>query len=254
MTRALSVLSASRAVDAGYLALFDLAETAKRMDVDYRIVGGHMVSTLCQLWPTGVELRETADADFGATFQVVADPRLPQELARAGYEHTAGNRFERTEASLDLAIDILVPSYTTQHQPNQRHGSLVVDAIPGLSYALAVPPLAVQVDAELTSGRRLKLEIPVPPPAPALCLKAVAYGARLAQRDAQDVHRLLEVAVAAGVTTADLAGVGVRADARRALRTYFGSGQSAGCRDASGDQRVRTRIAALVNLLVPDSA
>jgi hypothetical protein len=42
----LTLVSTSRAADAGYLALADLAQIATAMDADYRIVGGHMVTLL----------------------------------------------------------------------------------------------------------------------------------------------------------------------------------------------------------------
>ncbi|GIG85471.1 hypothetical protein [Plantactinospora endophytica] len=41
-----SVVSTSRAADAGYLTLADLSAIAATLAVDYRIVGGHMVTLL----------------------------------------------------------------------------------------------------------------------------------------------------------------------------------------------------------------
>jgi hypothetical protein len=46
VTCPLTLVSTSRAADAGYLALADLADIAGTMNVEYRIVGGHMVTLL----------------------------------------------------------------------------------------------------------------------------------------------------------------------------------------------------------------
>jgi hypothetical protein len=75
----LSLLSTSRSGDAGYLAAKDLAEIAATLEVDYRLVGGNAVSLLVAASGAAstVPGRETADADFGAAFEVIGDPRLP---------------------------------------------------------------------------------------------------------------------------------------------------------------------------------
>jgi hypothetical protein len=85
--RQLVLASTSRAADGGYLALSDLAEIAAAMNVNYRIVGGHMVTLLVAAYGVAdqVPLRETTDADFGALPQVIGDPRLPQALRERGY-------------------------------------------------------------------------------------------------------------------------------------------------------------------------
>ena len=77
MNTRLSLVSSSRAQDAGYLALRDVGEAAVALGASYRIVGGHMVSLLVARYEVAnVPARETADADFGASYEVVADPRL----------------------------------------------------------------------------------------------------------------------------------------------------------------------------------
>lgn len=130
----LELVSTSRAQDAAYLALNDLAALASRIGGDYRIIGGHMVTLLVAAsGATGVPDRETADADFGAPFSVIRDRRLLDELYNRGYRQTgAANRFERNIGDLPLTIDVLAPSYSGRHEPNQAHGELVVDEIPGL--------------------------------------------------------------------------------------------------------------------------
>lgn len=59
----LTLWSASRAQDAGYLALADICGLAAHLGADYRIVGGQMVSLLVEAFTaTGAPARETADA------------------------------------------------------------------------------------------------------------------------------------------------------------------------------------------------
>ncbi|WP_422734181.1 hypothetical protein ACN26Y_02480 [Micromonospora sp. WMMD558] len=96
--RPVSLISTSRAADAGFLTLADLAQITTTLDLDYRIVGGHMVTLLVALHGVSaqVPLRETADADFAALPTVIADPRLPAALIERGYRsRKTANRFTR---------------------------------------------------------------------------------------------------------------------------------------------------------------
>lgn len=162
---ALILTSTSRSADAGYRALTDVAAVARELDADYRLVGGHMVSILVALYGvTDVPHRETNDADLGAEFSVIADQRLIDSLTDLGYRRPgASNRFVRPiEDNLNAVIDVLAPSYTGRHEPNQRHGSLVVDEIPGLAYALAKPPVHVEIEARLSTGVTLRTTTSLP--------------------------------------------------------------------------------------------
>jgi hypothetical protein len=82
----LAVVSTSRATDGAYLAAVDVAAVADDLQLEYRIIGGNAVTLLTVVH--GVDHlapgRETADADFGAAFPVVADPRLPIALLAKG--------------------------------------------------------------------------------------------------------------------------------------------------------------------------
>lgn len=248
MRPALVVSSMSRAQDAGYHALADVAEVAGSLGAEYRIVGGHMVSLLVQAYgATAAPARETADADLAATFAVLADPRLVPALIAHGYAQRAGNRFARQGPDgLDLVIDLLAPSYTGTHNPNRPIGDLVVDEIPGLSFALSAEPRILSLEIELSSAGRRDAVVPVPGPVPALALKALAYRSRLAAKDAADVWRLLEVAAVARMSPDEWAGAGVRTDARQVLHRFFGMRTAPGAQAASAAPAVRTRIAALV--------
>jgi hypothetical protein len=243
----LSLLSTSNAQDAGYLALADVAALAGGLRLEFRIVGGHMVSLLVNAYEASrAPARETADADMGATFDVFADERLRPAILKHGYEAVAGNRFSRTDAvGRELVIDLLAPSYSGKHQPNQTHGDFVLDEVPGLSLALALPALVLDVEIELRAGQRLSFDVPVPPPVPALAIKAVAYRSRLLDKDAVDIWRLLEVAARAGVTPADWEPPGTRTDARRVLHEYFGRRNAPGTVAAARADEIRTRIAYL---------
>lgn len=116
--RSVSLVSTSRAADAGFFTLADLAEITTTLELDHRIVGGHMVTLLVALHGVSheVPLRETADADFAALPTVIADPRLPAALVERGYtSREAANRFirevEDSQGLLNLVVDILAPSY-----------------------------------------------------------------------------------------------------------------------------------------------
>jgi hypothetical protein len=88
--------STSRAQDLGYLALNDVVAITVSFEADYRLVGGHMVTLLIAAYNvTDAPERETADADLGADFEVIADPRLAEALKALGYASVAGNRFSR---------------------------------------------------------------------------------------------------------------------------------------------------------------
>ena len=164
----------------------------------------------------------------------------------------SGNRFRRVDGrGLALVVDLLAPSFTGTHNPNMPVGELVVDEVPGLSLALAVPPLNLSLDVTTSDHSALHTEVAVPALMPALDLKALAYASRLQTRDAVDVWRLLEVAEVAELDPGEWAGDGVRADARQALHHWFSRRDSAGTQQASADMATRTLVAALVQRRVP---
>lgn len=220
----------------------------------YRLIGGNAVSLLTSIHGVHdrVPSRDTADADFGAGYDVVCDPRLPRALAERGYVQVAGNRFTRTDPATgdELAIDVLAPSYTAQLRANQPHGELYVDEVPGLSYALARPATVVTAEVVLTSGITLHAELLLPDVIAALCLKAYAYAGRLHPRDALDVWRLLEAAHAAGVRSAGWPVSATGKDAAQILLRHFGRPSSAGMADAGGTTAQQARIRALVAQIV----
>lgn len=129
----------------------------------------------------------------------------------------------------------------------------MVDAVPGLSLALARPAHALTVttclrDPALAHAANLPTTFPVlvPDPLSALAVKALAWASRRSPRDAVDVWRLLEVANAADLEPSDWSDTGVRGDARRLLHAEFGRRNAAGATRATSDPTARTRIAVLV--------
>ncbi|SNR59580.1 hypothetical protein [Blastococcus mobilis] len=228
----------------------------------YRLVGGNAVTLLVAVHGVSdlVPARETADADFGAAYPVVADPRLLAALRERGYRQQSGNRFLRTHTlgpttgraapSWDLVIDVLAPSYVGRLLPNQTHGELVVDEVPGLNLALAREGTPVTVEVTLTSGHTVTTALMLPDVVSAICLKAYAYAGRLTERDAVDLWRLLEAAYAAGITAALWPTGPTATEAAAVLRQHFGRPGAPGLARAGDSMRARTRIAALVTHVV----
>lgn len=250
---ALTLASTSRAEDAGYLALADVARVAGRLNADYRLIGGLSVSLLAATYRiTDVPIRETADADLGARYEVVGNELLVGLLSELGYRRPgASNRFVRTLADETQAvIDVLAPSFTGRHRPNQQHGRLVVDEIPGLHYALAVDPVVVEIEARLTTGERVSATVTLPSPHAALILKLLSWQSRLAAKDAVDIWRTLAVAHAAGVGPTDWRGSGVHRDAAAVL-AQFTAINGLGLRQISSNRSTQTRVRALAGAVGP---
>jgi hypothetical protein len=248
--------STHRAGDAAWLAVADVVEVAERLDVVYRLVGGNSVALLVNHHGVAdvVPPRETADADVGVPFEVCGDVRLLPALTGAGYERTAGNRFERSVGDRRLVIDILAPSYTGTLLSNQPHGELVVDEIPGLLDALHLPATRVHAEVVLTDGAAMTIDVALPDVRAALIMKAYSYAGRLSANDAVDVWRLLEAANAEGLTADDWPATAGGGDAAVLLHQHFASPAGAGPRRGTSDRGVHARIRALTHRVVPSPA
>lgn len=249
MTR-LVLMSTAVAEDAGYRALADVVAAAQQEpDVDYRIIGGHMVSVHSAGRVIPAPPRATADADVGLAARLVGSGALLQPLRAAGYELTAGNRLERQVGGVACAIDVLIPAETSRVRHNRKVGELYLDEVPGLDYALARPAHVVDVEARLTSGERLLLRPHVADLVSALCVKVFAYATRWAPRDALDVWRLLEVARLEELNTANWPTSVTPARAARLLRHHFVPARGSGVLAATSDQAQQTRLRALARAL-----
>ena len=253
----LTLISTSRAADAGYLALADLADIAATMNVEYRIVGGHMVTLLVAASNPGNRLpvRETLDADFGALPEVVGDPRLVQALHERDYSTSgAANRFVRrcTDAygALDLVIDILAPSYEGMLRSSQQHGDLVVDEIPGLAFAMSRRPIAVDLDTRLTGGRNLHMRLVIPDLTSAICIKAFAYRGRYADKDAVDLWRLMNAAYGGGLRSEEWPTSVTGRSAGAVLTRFFARQGGPGLKQVSSVRSEQARMRAMVVAVV----
>jgi hypothetical protein len=252
----LALASTSRAADGGYLALADLAEIAATLDVDYRIVGGHMVTLLAGVYGVSeqVILRETLDADFGAPPEVVADPRLPRALRERRYSTPgAANRFvcqENAHRHPDRVIDILAPSFEGRLLSGRQHGGLVVDEIPGLAFALNRPPIEVELGVRLSYGSDIGMRLVLPDLVGALCIKALAYRGRFADKDAVDLWRLMNAAYAAGLRADSWPGTVTGRRAAEVFERFFSRRRAAGLKQVSNRRDDQLRMQAMTFAVV----
>jgi hypothetical protein len=187
VTGAVSVVTACTAVadDNGMRALRDVATVAA--DIEYRVIGGHMVRLLRHVYNVPGIPRVTSDADTGIDVNVASWGGLHDRLTALGYIPECGNRYERGEQ----AVDLLVP---TTAKPGKRIiGERAFDGAPGLRVALALPPIQVAVTARLTDGDTIEFEVPVPDVEAAFVLKMLVRTVRDSERDLQDIETLLEI-------------------------------------------------------------
>lgn len=227
----LALRAASRADDAGFRALHDISRLGREMAAEYRVVGGQMTSLLVAAYgATNAPQRSTADADLGTSHQVIAQPALLSKLAELGYqERTSSNTFvRRFDDDTTAVIDVLGPSGTTRLE-QATAGEVSYDAIPGLQVALARAAVELHIDAQLTDGSELAMDLQLPDPVSALVLKTLSWASRMAEKDAVDVWRLLEVCLVAGVEPTDFT-FGAKRDAVRVLRQHFSHPAGAGVR------------------------
>lgn len=173
------------AEDNGMRALRDVAAVAA--DIEYRVIGGHMVRLLRHVYNVPGIPRLTSDADTGIDVNVATTGDLHDRLTALGYIAECGNRYERGEQ----AVDLLVPAAAKPGK--QIIGERAFDGAPGLRVALALPPIKVAVTARLTDGDMIEFEVPVPDVEAAFVLKMLARTVRDAERDLQDIETLLEI-------------------------------------------------------------
>lgn len=187
MTGAVSVIVACTAVadDNGMRALHDVFTVAA--DLDYRVIGGHMVRLLRHVYDVPGIPRVTSDADTGIDEQVAVAGDLHDQLTALGYTDTSGSRYELG----GQAVDLLVP---TEAKAGKRYlGERAFDGAPGLRLALASPPIQVAVTARLTDGTYLEFEVPLPDVEAAFVMKMLAWTVRHSDRDVKDIETMLEI-------------------------------------------------------------
>jgi hypothetical protein len=251
--RHVTLVSTSNAEDAAWLAVADVAGVAPAWGST--TASSVETASRCSSRSTTPPRRfpgATADADMGASFEVCADPRLVPALTALGYDRQSGNRFIRTQGTHALVIDVLAPSYLGRLIPNQTHGDLVLDEIPGLLEALLLPPVNGAGRAVLTGTTQLDVQVSLPDVRAALVMKAHAYAGRLSDNDALDIWRLLQSASNAGHTAADWPTRSTARDAAVILHRHFATPSSGGPRRATPNRTNQARIRALIAKVVPN--
>jgi hypothetical protein len=112
---------------------------------------------------------------MGVAATSARDPALVPGLEALGHTRPgASNRFIRTtDDGLRLVIDVLAPAYGRRLIPNQQHGDIVLDEIPGLSLALARPGERLDLTVTMLDGSTMSFPAVIPDINSALCLKAL---------------------------------------------------------------------------------
>jgi hypothetical protein len=147
------------------------------------------------------------------------------------------------------SIDLLAPSYSNRHKPNMDAGDIAVDGLPVLHAALAREPVAVDLSVDLSGGGRIQTTVQIPDVVSAIALKTFAYVERFAARDAEDLHRLLEIAFKEGVDASKWPAQSSFVNAGRELSMLFDSPGRA-LRQATTSLQAQTRLRAITRSLV----
>lgn len=243
------IRAVSRSMDASLLALADLSDAAARAHVDHRVVGGQVVTLHTAVARvTGlVPDRDTADADAGIPRAAADAYRLHDALLEMGYQKAAGDRLVRERGALTLAIDVVIPTYTSRRRHNVTAGPFVATEAGGLTSAFGQPPEQVHVQAILTDGARpAPITVQLPTVLAAIGLKAYAWSDREEHRDALDMWRLLTAAEARAIRPADWPTGAVGGAGAELVRQQFGRATAPGTVAATDDAVERATIAALV--------
>lgn len=265
----LALAAGSVADDLGFVALADLAGAVG--ELDSRIIGGHMVQLLVHRWQLGSQFyRETQDVDLGVPPVAVRDPTLIERLEALGYERLAGNRFGRPIGDLSAraaggsgekpraVVDVLVPAYRSRARHDRRFGDHLVTAeVRGLAEAFRRDAVVFDLQLRRLNGEVLTALVAVPDEVSALILKVFAWQTRLAAKDAVDIWRCGEIALAAGARPDDFAGASgeaVRDELWRSLNRRDGGLIVAIARSrnlsSDGADRLHTRLRAVVQRVV----
>ncbi|WP_120002868.1 hypothetical protein [Nesterenkonia muleiensis] len=189
------VRAMSNADALGYLGQQEIAR-AVGDGGDYRIVGGHMVRLLLQVYPTAnAELRSTLDAD-AAVDDVRVIGSISESLIAQNFTKSGGNLYfkmldseQRVEVNLLLSRHGPAPGMRTQYVP----GIGEVDTLPELSFVLSSAPLLINVTAALFDGQTVEYTTRIPDLEAALVHKAHSWKGRNSKKDLVDLHSLLEV-------------------------------------------------------------
>jgi hypothetical protein len=146
---------------------------------------------------------------------------------------------------LNLAIDVLAPAWDRRLVPNQKHGDIVLDEIPGLSLALAQPGEQLDLIAAMLDGTATSFSVVIPEITSALSVKALGWSSRMAAKDAVDVWRLLRAHRQRIHEPTAWRDSGVLRDTTTVLRQDFARPAGSGVRAATTDRDEQAEIRAL---------
>ncbi|TGD38305.1 hypothetical protein [Brevibacterium aurantiacum] len=196
-SRELHVLAMNNADELGYLGQQAVAEAVSPGD-DYRIVGGHMVRLLLEVYPTPTaNPRSTLDADAAVGDVEVIGP-LFENLIAQDFVKEGGNVFRKqVGGKKPIEINLLLSRLDHSRGLRQQvvEGVGQVDTLPELSWVMLGEPLVLNVTAVLRDGRSITYRTRIPDIEAAVVLKAHAWKARRMQedKDLADLSTLFEI-------------------------------------------------------------
>ena len=144
----------NNADELGYLGQQAVADAVSPGD-DYRIIGGHMVRLLLEVYPTPAATpRSTLDADAAVGDVEVIGP-LSASLVAQDFVKEAGNVF-RKEVGGERSIEINLLLSRLDHSQGLRQRAVKdvgqVDTLPELSWVMLGEPLVLDVTAVLPTN------------------------------------------------------------------------------------------------------
>lgn len=233
-------------MDGGLTAIAEVAEilagTGKL--TERRLIGGVAVLLHQQRLSIDLPLRATGDADFGLPPYLLRERELVGAIEERGYRKVRGNHWERPIDSTRVAsVDLLIPTYRSRARDTVRVGDVATTEVPGLAEALRRPGIETDVEIVLTDGATIGAHVLIPDAASTLGLKAWARAVRQEDRDAEDLWRCLEIALADGVTADTLDADATLVQIVPILRRELGPGGAsldsitAGVSEAEGARR-----------------
>lgn len=211
----------------GYLGQQAISTAVSPEDA-YRIVGGHMVRLLLEVYPTPrATPRSTLDADAAVGDIEMVGP-LSESLRAQDFVKSGGNVFlKQAEGEQQIEINLLLPRLDRAPGIRPRHvpGIGQVDSLPELHLVMQSDPLHLDVTAILLDGQAIEYRTRIPDVEAAIILKAHAWKARRTEKDLADLHSLLEMKEAHPEVPWKLAGsglIGFKRDTARILHEIAG--------------------------------
>lgn len=195
--RELRVFASSHADELGYLAQQAVAEAVSPGD-DFRIIGGHMVRLLLEVYPTPAATpRSTLDADAAVGDIEVIGP-ISENLVAQDFVKEGGNVFRKqVGGEMPIEINLLLSrlDHSQGMRPRDVPGVGQVDSLPELYWAMANEPMVLDVTAVLRTGNSVEYRTRIPDVETAVMLKAHAWKARHLKedKDLADLSTLFEI-------------------------------------------------------------